>query len=163
MTTITITYSCFYFKNDEKKVGETCYDISVSDCNADYLVKYGLDSAEGMIKSIEDMLTSAELLRDRYYIKGSIKDISYADNNDSDNDCSSSQVPDDVSCCDNGNSDLVVKNEELETELKQYKVLKADIQDTINELFNALDENEYSDSELSLLLSSYILRIKNLL
>jgi hypothetical protein len=162
MTTITITYSCDFIKNDVHFDVETSYDISVSDCNADYLVKYGLDSAEGMIKSIEDILTSAEFLRDRYYIKGSIKDISYADNNNPDNDSSSNQVSEDVSCCDNGNSDLVVKNDELKTELTQYRATFADIQDTLNEFYNEFESSTFTSSECTILLASYLSRINKL-
>lgn len=57
---------------------------------------------------------------------------------------------------------LKFENDSVKTELSQYKATFADIQDTFNELFDELDSTTFTDSELCLTLSGYLLRIRKL-
>ena len=74
MKTITITYDT---REDEKDgtftTGETCLDITVMDYIADNLIRTGQSGIA--IAEIEKILKSAERLKGRIYIRGSIKDI----------------------------------------------------------------------------------------
>jgi hypothetical protein len=57
---------------------------------------------------------------------------------------------------------LKFENDSVKTELSQYKATFSDIQDTLNECFNELESGSVSSVELSLILSSYLLRINKL-
>lgn len=74
MKTITVTYNT---REDEKDgtfiIGETCMDIMVLDYIADNLIRTGQSGIA--IAEIEKILKSAERLKGRIYIRGSIKDI----------------------------------------------------------------------------------------
>lgn len=74
MKTITITYNT---REDEKDgtfiIGETCMNITVLDYIADNLIRTGQSGVA--IAEIEKILKSAERLKGRIYIGGSIKDI----------------------------------------------------------------------------------------
>lgn len=74
MKTITVTYNT---REDEKNgtfiIGETCMDITVLDYIADNLIRTGQSGIA--IAEIEKILKSAERLKGRIYISGSIKDI----------------------------------------------------------------------------------------
>lgn len=74
MKTITVTYNT---REDEKDgtfiIGETCMNITVLDYIADNLIRTGQSGIT--IAEIEKILKSAERLKGRIYISGSIKDI----------------------------------------------------------------------------------------
>lgn len=73
MKAITITYDTRVDEDGRKIIGETCMDITVLDYIADNLIRTGQSGIA--IAEIEKILKSAERLKGRIYIRGSIKDI----------------------------------------------------------------------------------------
>lgn len=74
MKTIIITYNTREDENDGIfTVGESSMNITVRDMIADNLIRTGKSGIA--IAEIEKILKSAECLKGRMYIKGSIKDI----------------------------------------------------------------------------------------
>lgn len=73
MKAITITYSVLVIEDGEKISGETCMDITALDHIADDLIRTGQSGRA--VTEIERILKSAERLKGRTYIKGSITDI----------------------------------------------------------------------------------------
>lgn len=73
MKAITITYDTRADEDGRKIIGETCMDITVLDYIADNLIRTGQSGIA--IAEIEKILKSAERLKGRIYIRGSIKDI----------------------------------------------------------------------------------------
>lgn len=73
MKAITITYDTRVDEDGRKIIGETCMDITVMEDVADNLIRTGQSGIA--IAEIEKILKSAERLKGRIYIRGSIKDI----------------------------------------------------------------------------------------
>lgn len=76
MQTATIYYDT-KIRDDEGRwsVGETCFDISLSDYNAEVLFSPVLNKENATYKHVEIILSHIEHLKGRIYVEGSIKCI----------------------------------------------------------------------------------------
>lgn len=73
MKTITVTYDTRIDEDGRTITGETCMDITVMRYVADNLIRTGQSGIA--MAEIEKILKSAERLKGRIYVRGSIKDI----------------------------------------------------------------------------------------
>lgn len=70
MKNVTIYYDA---KAINGSVGETCFDITLTDYNADVLLAVDKNRDTAAYNHIENILKSIEILKGRLYMKNSIK------------------------------------------------------------------------------------------
>lgn len=179
MKTVTVTYETFDFINYVFTfVGYAAYDLDVSSSLNDTIEFNPYDGL--CCKYIEELLAQRESSQGRLYQNGSIVAITIKSDcvtrsitiNESRDDnvkvlekykVERDNLDKKVSKLLNANCNQVLKIEELEAELKQYRTLKTHIQNILNELSNDIDSNEYNQNNLSVVLDLYIQKIRTVI